>query len=255
MNALFARGGFPTLSIEIDSDWKDRVAATATTEKGRAWRFDRVLLADRSAAHRGRECGSRTQRTAAEAVWAVVPKDRDGKPAPGHEFLERGWWEPVRRRVLKFVGVPQSQIDLYNSDEPERVLPSEKIVVTYIERQSVRRHLIREDHELLVKSLREMCQRRGWELVIMKGEALSKDQQLQIASKTTVRTCICYFATVILPLSAVSRRRSWQRLVALDHDAADTSGDRHRIILPHRLRARLRMDRALFGDETLCRME
>ncbi|VDB95941.1 unnamed protein product [Peniophora sp. CBMAI 1063] len=192
MNALFARGGFPTLHIEVDSDWKDRVAATAVTEeqlavpeKNRAWRFDRVLLADRSAAFRGPECGSRTQRTAAEAMLGVVPKDRDGKPVPGHEFLERGWWEPVRRRVLNFVGVPKAQLDLFKLDESERVLPNEKIVVTYVDRQSVRRHLIHEDHELLVQSLRDLCARRGWELIIMKGEALSKDEQLQIASKTT----------------------------------------------------------------------
>ena len=125
----------------------------------------------------------------------VVPKDRDGKPVPGHEFLERGWWEPVRRRVLNFVNVPQSQLDLFKVDEPERLLPNDKIIVTYVDRQSVRRHLIHEDHELLVKSLREMCARRGWELIIMKGEALSKDEQLHIASKTTVSSIrlLCRF--------------------------------------------------------------
>ncbi|KAI0035862.1 hypothetical protein K488DRAFT_30582, partial [Vararia minispora EC-137] len=190
MNSFFLRGGFPSLTVETEEDWEDRVSATALTPaelgrpgKSRAWRFDRVLLADRSAAFRGPECGARTQRTAAEAMHGVVPKNTDGEPI--HEFLPRGWWEPVRRRVLRFVGVRPAVLNLFDPAHPEAVPPKEKIAVTYISRQSVRRRLIPEDHDRLVASLEELCHRRGWELNIMQAEKISREEQLIIAARTT----------------------------------------------------------------------
>lgn len=81
----------------------------------------------------------------------------------------------------------------------------QKIIITYISRQAVRRHLIDQDHENLVKSLQELVQRknaewmrdgrakgREWELQIVQPETLTKDEQVQIMSKTTVR--------IVLPL-------------------------------------------------------
>ena len=52
----------------------------------RAWRFPFVLLADRSAAHRGVVCGSQTQKTAAEA-WEYMRLKRRLKG-----LHVGGWW-------------------------------------------------------------------------------------------------------------------------------------------------------------------
>jgi len=156
--------------------------------QGRAWWFDTVLLADRSAAFRGSECGGRTQRTAAEAVkGAASPDSRTG-------FLERGWWEPVRRNVLRFAGVSEHFLDIGKRAFKRPSLGSprtggvEEVVVTYISRQAVKRHLIPEDHEGLVNALTELCERRGWELNIVAMERISKEEQLAIAARTTVST-------------------------------------------------------------------
>ncbi|THH20808.1 hypothetical protein EW146_g634 [Bondarzewia mesenterica] len=144
-NAYFLRAAFPSVTVETQHDWIDRATITPKSPHAeRAWWFDRVLLADRSAAFRGEECGSRTQRTASEPMAAVdVP---------------RGWWEPVRRNVLRFAGVDEGTLDIgVRADvrkEGGRV--QEEVVVTYVSRQGVRRHLVEEDHEGLVSALEEV---------------------------------------------------------------------------------------------------
>jgi hypothetical protein len=190
MNFFFLRSAWPSLTVETRADWADRVSTTtlhAGESNGRAWRFDTVLLSDRSAAFRGPECGERTQRTAASAMKGVV--ERAGLT----DFLERGWWEPVRRNVLRFAGVPQRTLDIgsraFMRAERGEPLPDggvAEVVVTYISRQHVKRHLISEDHEGLVRALAELCDRRGWELNVASMERLSKEEQLALAARTTV---------------------------------------------------------------------
>jgi hypothetical protein len=190
MNLFFLRSAWPSLTVETRDDWLDRVITTAfraNERKGRAWWFDTVLLSDRSAAFRGPECGERMQRTAAEAVKGVV--ERAGRTG----FLERGWWEPVRHNVLRFAGVNQRTLDVgtraFTLADRGGSLPNggvEEVVVTYISRQRVKRHLISEDHEGLVRALVELCDRRGWELNVVAMERLSKEEQLTVAARTTV---------------------------------------------------------------------
>ena len=194
MNSFFLRSAWPSLTVETELDWEDRVNATALLPgelHGRAWWFDIVLLADRSAAFRGLECGERTQRTAAEAVKGIVL--REGRRTESG-FLERGWWEPVRRSVLRFAGVGEQILDIgeraFKHDSHGSLRPGgvEQVVVTYISRQAVRRHLITEDHDGLVVALTELCERRGWELNIVAMEQISKEEQLAVAARTTVST-------------------------------------------------------------------
>jgi hypothetical protein len=189
MNSFFLRSAWPSLTVETQIDWIDRVNATslrASERNSRAWWFDTVLLSDRSAAFRGPECGGRTQRTAAEAVKGVV--ERAGRTG----FLERGWWEPVRRGVLRFSGIPSRTLDIgsraFNRVDRGSIHDGglEQIVVTYITRQGVRRHLIEDDHEGLVRALVELCDRRGWELNVVPMERLSKEEQLAVIARTTV---------------------------------------------------------------------
>lgn len=189
MNFFFLRSAWPSLTVETQPDWLDRVSTTALRpgdRHGRAWWFDTVLLADRSAAFRGPECGQRTQRTAAEAVKGVV--SRAGRTG----FLQRGWWEPVRRNVLRFAGVGEHLLDSGTRafKRASRGTPRnggvEDIVISYISRQAVKRHLIPEDHDGLVSALTELCTRRGWELNVVAMERLSKEEQLAVAARTTV---------------------------------------------------------------------
>ena len=190
MNSFFLRSVWPSLTVETELDWMDRVDSTALRPgkfQERAWWFDTVLLADRNAAFRGQECGLRTQRTASEAVKGVLsPKSRTG-------FLERGWWEPARREVLRFAGVGKHTLDIGKlafkraSHGSPRTGGVGKVVVTYISRQQARvRRLVNEDHEGLVDALTELCERRDWELNTVVMERISTEEQLAIAARTTV---------------------------------------------------------------------
>lgn len=195
-NTYSLRSAFPSLTAESELDWTDRIFTTINGD--RAYHFDTVLIADRSAAFKGKLCGLSNHRIAAEAY---EPLWDDGK-------LQKEWWEPVRREVLRFAGVGKKTLDL--GVEIERAwedarekavkthgekqnalsfhipIAKEKVVITYISRQSARRHLIREHHEQLVDSLQEMATRKGYKFIIIEAEKLSKDEQLSIMAQTTV---------------------------------------------------------------------
>ena len=196
MNFFFLRSAWPSLTVETRPDWMDRVSTTslhAGESGGRSWWFDTVLLADRSAAFRGPECGERTQRTAAEAIKGVV--ERAGRTG----FLERGWWDAVRVNVLRFAGVPERTLDVGTraykraSRGSPRTGGVEEVVITYISRQGVRRHLVPDDHEGLVRALTELSERRGWVLNVVAMERLTKEEQLALAARTTVSSSVSIF--------------------------------------------------------------
>lgn len=189
MNSLYMNAAFPSISLETKSNWKDRVFMTRNGDK--AWVFSNVILADRSASFRGRECGSRNQRIAAEALKAV------------EERTTRWWWEPIRRAVLRFASVPEEVIDMPITSNAsfESLVPVEErrqwpIVITYINRQGGRRHLIEAHHERLVHELSSLAERRGWEFNDIRAEMLSQEEQLALAARTTVG--ITPFIVVIL---------------------------------------------------------
>ncbi|KAI0070599.1 hypothetical protein K474DRAFT_1669885 [Panus rudis PR-1116 ss-1] len=194
-NSYFLRAAFPSLTVEVQQDWEDRIAATAATGiHARAWRFDTVLFTDRSAAFRGEVCGMQVHRTAGAAVHYM---NKVGN-------LTKLWWEPVRRSVLRFAGVDEETRDIglrverntmARVKKPMDGLPlpgthelakRQEVVVTYISRQGARRHLIDEDHAALVNALEEMCEAHGWELNIVQAERLSKEDQLALVSRTTI---------------------------------------------------------------------
>ncbi|KAH8107838.1 hypothetical protein BXZ70DRAFT_884547 [Cristinia sonorae] len=174
-NSYFFRAAFPSITVEVEEDWNDRIVATSSPGKlSRAWHFEKALFADRSAAFRGEVCGTINQRTAAESYHHM---QRAGN-------LTKWWWEPIRRSVLRFGGVPDQTLDIPIYAEAEAI--AKKIVVTYISRQGARRHLIEEDHRKLVAALDEMCALRGWELNVVQAEKLSKDDQVALMARTTV---------------------------------------------------------------------
>ncbi|OCH86377.1 hypothetical protein OBBRIDRAFT_890539 [Obba rivulosa] len=194
-NAYFLRAAFPSVTVEVEDDWEDRITLTsATGVHARAFHFDTVLFSDRSAAFRGVICGSQNQRTAAEALEYMQKGAR----------LTKWWWEPVRRGVLRFAGVQEAELDIgvkadeaaaalnarpfaqIDSTRPGALIKAQDIVITYISRQGARRHLIDEDHAALVLALTDMCASKGWELNVVQAERLSKEQQLALAARTTI---------------------------------------------------------------------
>ncbi|KXN85218.1 hypothetical protein AN958_11493 [Leucoagaricus sp. SymC.cos] len=216
-NSYFLRAAYPSLTIEHEEDWADRIKVTKDGD--RVWRFPTVLLTDRSAAHRGRACGSLTQRTASEA-WEGMRKL--GKLRGRHVG---GWWEPVRNAIWEFAGVPlhgrntrdlQAQVPEQDvvvrgfgegSDEilngvgveAQKYLPMpDKIVISYISRQATRRRkLIQEQHDILVDELKALVKRKNeeatkderkpkWYLDVLEAEKMTKDEQVRAAAKTTI---------------------------------------------------------------------
>lgn len=185
-NSLYMKASFPSISLETAAEWADRVFMTRNGDK--AFVFHNVVLADRSASFRGRICGSQNQRIAAEALRAV--EDR----------TTRWWWEPIRRAVLRFAEVQEDVINLGINNvatfAPELTTPEERkewpIVITYINRQGGRRYLIESDHERLVEELSALAQRRGWEFNNVKAQLLSQEEQMALAARTTVCTCLLY---------------------------------------------------------------
>lgn len=195
-NTYFMRSVFPSMTIEMEQDWTDRIYGTVYGD--RAYHFDAILIADRSAAFKGKLCGMKNQRIAAEAF----------EPFWNGGRLQKEWWEPIRREFLRFAGVDDESMDMgfqidrdweaqrekvvkamgtHQNTLPIQVpIPKEKTVITYISRQAARRHLIPEDHRLLVAALQEMTARKGYELIIIEAEKLTKDEQLTIMSMTTV---------------------------------------------------------------------
>ncbi|KAJ4486553.1 hypothetical protein C8J55DRAFT_558517 [Lentinula edodes] len=207
-NSYFLRAAYPSMSVEHQEDWDDRVAASRSNsgqDQDRAWLFPTAMLIDRSATFRDDMTGSHTQRTAAQA-WEYMRNI-------GRLRGERvgGWWEPVRDAVLRFAGAGDVQEEyrerelLLDGTEDRRAenkmgedghvgvtkqidIPMpHKVVVTYISRQSgVRRKLTPASHESLVSALRESAERKGYDLIIMEAEKLTKDEQLQVIGRTTI---------------------------------------------------------------------
>ncbi|EJD52644.1 hypothetical protein AURDEDRAFT_55651 [Auricularia subglabra TFB-10046 SS5] len=165
-NSYFMYSAFPSITIEGQEDWEDRIFMTRGGK--RAFVFERVLLADRSAAFRGEWCGAKTQRIAAEAYEAVKP------------HASKWWWEPMRRSVLRFAGVPEETLDRALQDKPP-------VVINYISRQGGdRRKLIDADHDGLVAALRKLADARGWEFNVVNAGGISQEEQLAMAARTTV---------------------------------------------------------------------
>ncbi|KAJ7465319.1 hypothetical protein FB451DRAFT_434591 [Mycena latifolia] len=198
-NPYFLQAAFPSAHVEVQEDWDDRVALTA--HGNRVWHFPLLLLSDRSAAHRGKVCGSQTQRIASEA-WKHMQAARQLVGIRGAE-----WWEPVRTSVLRFAGAPavssddvsaQAALARLSGLEPET---PKKVVISYISRQAMtRRRLADESHAGLVTALSELVKRKGesWELNILAAETMTKEEQLMIAGRTDFLWAFMVMGSLIL---------------------------------------------------------
>lgn len=195
VNPYFLRAAFPSLDIEDTDDWNERCASTFIDPRnpdapGNAWHLPMALLVDRSAANRGKAC-SRTQRMAAEA-WDYM-RNKGGIDPFGI------WWDQVRYAIYRFARVEKStrsfSAPLKDKDisDPQKLLPPppDKVVITYINRQSVGRHLNPNDHDGLLDAIQDLIAKKqaegkNWVFRDVKPEILSKAKQVQLASETTV---------------------------------------------------------------------
>lgn len=185
-------GLFPNSALLFPRDMEDLGKITAHGSIKKAYQLETAILADRSAAFRGDFTGP-TSRTVASAT------------ALGH--VSRWWWEPVRRQMLRFSGVPEEVIDRslegYGAVNPDitegkvdapaqavlkPLAPSGdyKPVVTYIIRPPPRRSLTSSSHAALVAALKEAAPRLGFELNVVNMGKHSKEEQVAIAARTTI---------------------------------------------------------------------
>jgi len=183
-------GLFPNIALMFPEDMNDLRDVTRSDFRKKAFVFERAILADRSAAFRGPYTGPTSRTVAGATAFGTA---------------SRWWWEPVRRQVLRFSGVPDEIIDRnlegYGAVDPVKwekggeeegqytpLAPIGKYrpVVTYISRQSSRRRLTPESHADLVKALEERAKKLDFELIIVEAERLTKEEQFAIAGKTTV---------------------------------------------------------------------
>lgn len=163
LNAFTLRSAFPSLSFLTAVDF------ASFTNSSLPLVFENVVLVDRQAAKLAKE--NREANKMVAELGAVHQAQS--------EVRRRGWWEPVRRNVVRAVG--------------GRVQVERKpVVVTYVSRQqAVHRRLKEEDHEKLVVGLKTMEKRRGSEEVrvdVVTWEDMTPAEQILQASKTTVCT-------------------------------------------------------------------
>lgn len=181
---------FPSASMLYPQDFDD-LNITTSSHVPSAFVMDRALLADRSAAFRGPWTGP-TARTVAGAI-------RIGT-------VSRWWWEPIRRQILRYAGVPEEIIDRnlegFGAVDPalkeaqpgpgvkevEPLAPQGNYapVVTYISRQSSRRRLTPEAHADLVEAVTLRSKKLGFEFVVVEAERMTKEEQFALAARTTV---------------------------------------------------------------------
>ena len=141
--------------MEWEAEWKARI------DMDRVFMFDRVVLADRSAAMHGYNF-LRTQRTASEPF-----------ALPGSV----NWWSTIRSSVIQASGL-RADTGHGTTSNP---------VITYVSRQEWgRRMLIQEDHERLVAELYKLRDNYGYEVNVVSMDQLSRKEQFQLSARTTV---------------------------------------------------------------------
>jgi hypothetical protein len=190
------------VSLLYPEDWAD-IGKQTVHGRPRAFMLERALLADRSAAFYG-QYTIPTSRTVANALHVGT--------------TTRWWWEPIRRQMLRYSGVPEDVLDRnleglgaidpatvnqphmagvdtdvnvgagVSEVEPLATPGTYTPLVTYISRQSSRRRLTPESHADLVQHLEDRAKTVGFELVIVEAEKLSMEDQFALAGRTTVST-------------------------------------------------------------------
>lgn len=154
MNPYLLRSAFPHLGMLYKNDW-DNIASFGNTLV-----LERVILFDRYAAHKSPE--NNLANKVVETI-ALLPGPDD-------------WWEPVRKSIVAASIGGRGGMAL-------PTLP----VITYISRQHAdKRRFKAKEHAELVKGLEELALDGQVEVNIVEWETMSRQNQIAVASRTTV---------------------------------------------------------------------
>ena len=152
---LLAKAAFPTLGRMYAEDWADYALLHVP------FLIKRAVVADQGAAARAR----------ADVPPFAVPLVELRAP--------KGWWEPIRRRVARYLDVPEGAARVGWLSKP-------KTVVTYLSRQDAvgGARLRAGDHEALVRALGELRGSAGYEVHVVEAEASWVERMRAIAQST-----------------------------------------------------------------------
>ncbi|KAF8439079.1 hypothetical protein L210DRAFT_3646588 [Boletus edulis BED1] len=152
---MVVKAAFTTLGLMYAEDWADYTLLHVP------FLLKRVVVADQGAAHRAR---------VDLPSFAVPLTELDAS---------REWWEPIRRNVARFLGVPEQA--------PEKSgLTTAKTVVTYLSRQDAAQgpKVRAADHKALVRALGDLGD--GYEVHVVSAEASWATRMRAIAQSTVV---------------------------------------------------------------------
>ena len=231
VHPLLSQAVLPTVGLWFEEDWED------LREMHVPFVFDRVVIADRGAAERGR------------ANWrpAVSPPESDsdvegegdtpprekravgdaaGAPMWASPFVglnaPQGWWTPMRAALLRYLRLPDTDASVADSAGGSfwglglgsSGKAKGKPVVTYVSMQDAPRgagpRLAQEDHERLIAGLRKL---RGEgvlgavHVVRGNGSVLEREwvQRMGAFAQATVRRCVSLRFIVVAVVVADER--------------------------------------------------
>ncbi|KAF9805454.1 hypothetical protein IEO21_09047 [Rhodonia placenta] len=173
LHPLMTKAALPATGIWYLEDWQDIIDMNAP------WVFDRVVVADRGAAARGRDFWTRHWAPADSAIIDIVDLKRrqaeveDNNPMWAAPFVglpaPPSWWAPMRSALLSYLRLPDP-----HGSQPRKKVKATKTALTYVSMQEepfgAGARLLDSDHDALVAGLHAL-QREGvlGEVSIVKG--------------------------------------------------------------------------------------
>ncbi|KAK7019144.1 hypothetical protein R3P38DRAFT_2981304 [Favolaschia claudopus] len=157
MDGPLMRAAFPDAAIQQATYWEDLKKLGTTVA------FERIILVDRSAAHRHPFSG----------LWFKMIAGTMNISAP------QDFWNAVRISLWRNILTPE--FIAYNISNPSS-LP----LVTYISRQGSGRRLTAEDHDGLIVALGDLAIQGVCEVQIAVMEKMSLVEQIELASRSTI---------------------------------------------------------------------
>ncbi|KAJ3503527.1 hypothetical protein NLJ89_g8389 [Agrocybe chaxingu] len=160
--APLMRAAFPSASVETGDYWKD------LSDTNQTFVFERAMIISRHAAHKSPLGG----------LWFAMISTTMEVATPPY------FWEPFRQRVVRnTVGYLPSLDDKgLVTSKPKSSAP----IVLYISRQNAGRRLRDEDHEGLLKSLKELEDEGVCQVQVVAMEKLSLKEQIETVGRATI---------------------------------------------------------------------
>ncbi|KAI0703699.1 hypothetical protein C8T65DRAFT_256594 [Cerioporus squamosus] len=166
IHPLLPKVVLPTVGLWFEEDWKD------LADMHVPFLLERVVIADRGAAERGRANWGRAVPPSPESESVTMRKrapGEEGEPAWAPPFVglnaPDGWWAPVRSALLRYLHIADMSLhkpSAHGGGFWGKSKQGRKPVVSYVSMQdepaAAGPRLSREDHERLVSGLRRLEQ-------------------------------------------------------------------------------------------------